>query len=78
MARSKNCLHCEYCRVFDRSGALSDWRCTWSCDYYLIKGYSTDKGSDPDNCLLFKAREGGYPALVKIALEELAEKEEAI
>ena len=75
MARSKNCLHCEYCRVFDRSGGLSDWRSGWSCDYYVLKGRSDDKGSDPDNCLLFQARKK-YPVTAEIALRELEKKEE--
>lgn len=75
MARSKNCLHCEFCRLFDRSGGIYDWRNGWSCDYYVLKGYSADKGSDSDNCLLFQPREI-YPTIVKLAIEEIAKKEE--
>ena len=56
MARSKNCLNCKWCRPFDRNN-LKDWRNGWSCDYYVLNGRSDDKGSDPDNCLLFKARD---------------------
>ena len=75
MARSKNCLHCKYCRLFDRSGGLSDWRNGWSCDYYVLKNRSDDKGSDPDKCLLFEPREK-RSITAEIALKELAKKEE--
>lgn len=57
MARSEKCLECKYCRLFDRSGNLQDWRNAWSCDYMIMTGKREDKGSDPNMCRLFEKKE---------------------
>lgn len=59
MARSKNCLKCEYCRQLHPDCNVSDWKNKFSCDYLLIEHQIGDKGDNPDNCKLFKPKIGG-------------------
>ncbi len=60
MARSKNCLKCDYCHpLAGACGSKKLWRTHWSCDFYIEEGHMEDKGPDPDNCLLFKKKKRG-------------------
>lgn len=56
MARSKNCLKCHYCKSIGGWHKSTDWRNDYYCDYYCMEG-NADKGSDPDNCKLFKPKD---------------------
>lgn len=58
MARSKNCLKCHYCKSLTGCFKSKDWLNDWFCDYLVMEYKDGDKGSDPDNCKLFKAKNG--------------------